>query len=127
VTCPEQAGMGLAPASAAKAASERSRPACDQLTSTWAALIGPTPGNSSNHGMTAATSRSSSARSPAASAASSWIRCAVERNARTVTRCSSDLAGRARRLAQRPTWRLVASPRSSARSSSGALTISAFN
>jgi len=44
VTCPEEAGMGLTPARAAKAASERSRPACDQLTSTWAALIGPTPG-----------------------------------------------------------------------------------
>ena len=28
------------PATAAKAASERNRPACDQLTSTWAALRG---------------------------------------------------------------------------------------
>jgi hypothetical protein len=50
MTCPDDAGMGLAPASAAKAASERSRPVCDQLTSTWAALIGPTPGSSSSHG-----------------------------------------------------------------------------
>ena len=27
----------------AKAASERKRPGCDQLTSTWTAVIGPTP------------------------------------------------------------------------------------
>jgi len=38
VTCPEDAGIGLAPARAANAASDRSRPAYDQLTSTWAAL-----------------------------------------------------------------------------------------
>jgi hypothetical protein len=127
VTCPDDAGIGLAPARAAKAASDRSRPAYDQLTRTWAALIGPTPGSSSSHGAMAATSRSSSARSPAASAASSWMRWAVERSARTVMRCSSDLAGRSRSAAQRATWRLVASPRSSARSSSGAPTISAFS
>jgi hypothetical protein len=48
VTCPEDAGIGLAPAKAANAASERSRPAYDQLTRTWAALIGPTPGSSSD-------------------------------------------------------------------------------
>ena len=35
VTCPDDAGIGLAPAKAAKAASERSRPAWDQLISTW--------------------------------------------------------------------------------------------
>jgi hypothetical protein len=86
----------LAPARAAKAASERSRPACDQLTSTWAALIGPTPDSSSSHGATAATNRSSSARSPAASAASSWIRRAVQRRVRAVMRCSSDRVGRSR-------------------------------
>src|SRR5829696_6968400 len=102
-------------------------PACDQLTRTWAALIGPTPGNSSSHGATPATSRSSSARSPAASTASSWTRRAVERNARTVMRCSSDLEGRSRNLAQRAIWPLVASPRSSARNSSGAPTIRALS
>jgi hypothetical protein len=42
VTCPEDAGIGLTPARAAKAASERSRPAWDQLTRIWAPLIGPT-------------------------------------------------------------------------------------
>jgi hypothetical protein len=56
VTCPEEAGMGLVPARAAKAASERNRPACDQLTSTCAALRGPTPGTSSSHGAAACTS-----------------------------------------------------------------------
>jgi hypothetical protein len=71
VTGPEDAGIGLTPATAANAAYDRSRPAYDQLTSTWAALIGPTPGSSSSHGATAATSRSSSARSSAASAANS--------------------------------------------------------
>jgi hypothetical protein len=75
----------------------------------------------------AATSRSNSSRSPAASAASSRMRRAVERSARTVMRCSSDRVGRARSLAQRLIWRLVARPRSSARSSSGAPTISALS
>ncbi len=42
--------MGLVPARAATAASEQNRPACDQLTSTWAALRGPTPGTSSSQG-----------------------------------------------------------------------------
>jgi hypothetical protein len=45
VTCPEEAGIGLTPAKAAKAASERTRPGCDQLISTWAALSGPTVGS----------------------------------------------------------------------------------
>jgi hypothetical protein len=49
MTCPDEAGIGLAPANAAKAASERSPPACDQLTSTCAALIGPIPGNPNSH------------------------------------------------------------------------------
>jgi hypothetical protein len=36
--------MGAAPASEAKAASERKRPGCDQETSSWAALIGADAG-----------------------------------------------------------------------------------
>ena len=52
---------------------------------------------------------------------------AVKRSARTVMRCSNDRAGRSRRLAQRVICRMVARPRSSARSSSGALTISALS
>ena len=80
VTCPEEAGIGFVPARAAKAASEREPAACDELTSTRAALM----------------------------------------------RCSSDLAGRSRSLAQRAICRLVATPRNSARSSSGAPTINAL-
>jgi hypothetical protein len=45
---PELAGIGLVPAWAAKAASERQRPAWDQLIRIWVAVIGPTPGNSSS-------------------------------------------------------------------------------
>jgi hypothetical protein len=87
----------------------------------------PDPGSSSSHGAMAATSRSSSARSPAASASSSWIRWAVEHSARTVMRCTSERAGRARSLAQPVICRLVASPRSSARGSSGAPTQGRLN
>jgi hypothetical protein len=69
----------LAPARAAKAASERSRPACDQLTSTWAALIGPTPDSSSSHGATAATTAPAPpvARPPRRPAAGSGGRCSA--------------------------------------------------
>jgi hypothetical protein len=70
VCWPDDAGIGQAPASAAKAASERSRPAYDQLTRTCAALIGPTPGRPSSHGASAVTSLARSASSPAASVAS---------------------------------------------------------
>jgi hypothetical protein len=38
------------------------------------------------------------------------MRWAVERNARTVMRCSNDLAGRSRNVAQQAIWRLVAWP-----------------
>jgi hypothetical protein len=115
------------PARAANAASERRRPACDQLTSTWAALSGPTPGTSSSQGTTAWISTVSSAWSWSASAARNWTRWAVARSARTVAWCSSDLVGRSRRLAQALIWLLVLRPRSSARSSSGAPTISALS
>jgi hypothetical protein len=53
---PEEAGTGATPASRAKAASERTRPRCDQATISCAATIGPTPGSSSSAG-----ARSSSA------------------------------------------------------------------
>ena len=99
MTCPE-AGIGLTPANAAKAASERTLPGCDQLTSTWAVLSGPIPGSSSSHGAAARTSLVISASSSAASAASSRIRWEVQRSARTVMRCSKDLAGRSRSAAQ---------------------------
>ncbi|MEJ7655399.1 MAG: hypothetical protein WKH64_19725 [Chloroflexia bacterium] len=38
-----------------QAASERSRPWCDQATISWAATIGPTPGSSSSRGASART------------------------------------------------------------------------
>ena len=40
---PEDAGMGLTPARAAKAASERSRPGWDQAVRAMAAVMGPMP------------------------------------------------------------------------------------
>jgi hypothetical protein len=49
------------------------------------------------------------------------------RSAWMVARCSSDLVGRARRLAQQAIWRAVLRPPSSARRSSGAPTISALS
>ena len=55
VVWPEEAGIGATPASRAKAASERTRPLWDQLTISWAATIGPTPGSSSNPGASART------------------------------------------------------------------------
>jgi hypothetical protein len=53
-------GLGPPPASIAKAASERNRPGWDQLTSSWAALIGPIPGWMSNAGATTMMSSRSS-------------------------------------------------------------------
>jgi hypothetical protein len=41
-TWPEDAGTGATPASIANAASDRSRPLCDQLIRTCAAVTGPT-------------------------------------------------------------------------------------
>lgn len=93
VTCPDDAGIGLTPAKAANAASDRSRPACDQLTRIWAALIGPIPGNSSSHGATAATSRSSSApsRQPRRPAAG----CAGRSSAAPIRSCDAPATWRA--------------------------------
>ena len=59
-TRPEDASMGAAPASIANAASERSRPGCDQLISTCAPMAGPTPGWASSAGATARASTPSS-------------------------------------------------------------------
>ena len=54
---PEDAGSGETPPRAANAASERTRPACDQACSTVAATTGPTPGSSSRCGAWAVTAR----------------------------------------------------------------------
>src|SRR5438552_13613579 len=50
VVLPLEAGTGATPARRAKAASDRSRPGCEQATISCAATIGPTPGSSSNAG-----------------------------------------------------------------------------
>ena len=67
-TWPEDAWTGAAPASMAKAASERNRPGWDQLISTWAALMGPIPGWVSRAGATTVTSWRSSTSNCLASA-----------------------------------------------------------
>jgi hypothetical protein len=85
--------MGAAPASMAKAASERSRPGCDQLISTWAAVTGPTPGWASSAGATTRASVPSSLPSWVASAWAARARSAVARSARTVARYSTGSDG----------------------------------
>ena len=73
----------------------------------------------------ALTSAASSAWSWSASAARAWMRWAVARSAQTVAWWASDLVGREPSPAQSSIWVAVLRPRSSARSSWGALTISA--
>jgi hypothetical protein len=51
-------GTGVTPASAAKAASERIRPRCDQDTRICAAVIAPTPGCAKSSGAKRLTSSS---------------------------------------------------------------------
>src|SRR5438034_3280543 len=51
VILPEDASKGPTPARAEKAASERNRPGWGRETSSWAALIGPTPGWPGRAGM----------------------------------------------------------------------------
>jgi len=47
---PDEAGIGQVPASEAIAASERTRPGCDQAMSTLAATTAPTPDSSGSSG-----------------------------------------------------------------------------
>ena len=114
--------MGAAPASMAKAASERSRPGCDQLISTWAAVTGPTPGWASSTGAIAATSTPSSFSSWLASAWAASTRSAVSRSARTVARSSTGSLGWAVSAAHARAWASQVPPPSPARSGSGAVT-----
>ena len=48
VVLPDEAGGGDAPSRAANAASERTRPGCDQASRTVAATTAPTPGRASS-------------------------------------------------------------------------------
>jgi hypothetical protein len=74
-------------------ASERSRPGCDQLISTWAAVMGPMPGWASSAGANARASMPSSLASWVASWWAARARSAVARNARTVARYSTGSDG----------------------------------
>lgn len=57
VVFPLEAGTGLTPARTANAASERTRPGCDQATMITAALIAPIPGSSSRKAPSLAATR----------------------------------------------------------------------
>ena len=70
IVWPEEAGIGAAPASRAKAASEWTRPWCDQESTTCAAAWGPTPGWSSSCGASLRVSVSISRASSRSSAVS---------------------------------------------------------
>src|SRR5277367_6667362 len=59
---PDEAGMGQVPASAANAASERTRPGCDHAVKTDAATTEPTPGSSHSSGAVSSTAASSALR-----------------------------------------------------------------
>src|SRR5215213_10156918 len=94
---PEEAGMGFTPARLAKAASERSRPGCDQAVNATAAVTGPIPGwlsssraglwvtssvtrlvlvlSSSSRAVTRLASRMASARAVAVARSSSRVPC----------------------------------------------------
>ena len=100
VVWPEEAGIGATPASRAKAASERTRPLCDQLTISWAATIGPTPGSSSSLGASARTWARISVCSSAASSVADWTRRARVRSTSVAASSSGvRLAGAAQQTA----------------------------
>ena len=105
MTCPEDAGIDATLARTANAASDRSRPACDQLTSTWAALIGPMRDKAGAEQLQQP--RSDRTHQPAdlafelaGLAGQELDPQGVERNPLTVMRCSNDRVGRSRSPAQ---------------------------
>src|SRR6266545_3561913 len=110
----------------AKAASDRSRPACDQAVSSCAAQITPTPGSASSRGASLSTRVSSSLWSSSASAWRASARWAVRRSPMIVARCSIGWVEWLRRRAQRASSWSVASARSCSRRRWGALTTSAL-
>src|SRR5680860_490268 len=91
--------MGATPASIANAASEWIRPGWDQVQSTVAATIGPTPSCSSRSGRQERTIARIAFRRSAASLASARARRANERNAITVVVVSTSHEGWTRRPA----------------------------
>ena len=90
---PEEAGIGAAPPSMAKAASERQRPGWDQAHRTVAATIGPTPGRVSRSGRQARTNSRMAWRWAAAWLVSSWIRRAKLRSVTAVLEVSTSCSG----------------------------------
>ena len=120
---PLDAGTGATPARRAKQASERSRPRCDQATISCAATIGPTPGSSSSCGCERA-----HVAEQVAFELVSFECCSFDaaREAAQHELCR-DLVDACwllrRRRQQRSSSLPVASPRSSSRSRSGAVTI----
>ena len=111
IVWPLEAGSGATPASRAKAASERTRPGCDQVTISCAATIGPSPASSSSWGASARTcariSRSSSAAS--LSRPRSVARGCAGRGSSRARRCAR---ARAAKRLQRWISRPAGSPRS---------------
>jgi hypothetical protein len=127
IVCPEEAGIGAAPPSIAKAASVRQRPGCDQAQSTMAATIGPTPVRLSRSGRQARTRVVMARVCSAISVSRSWMRRASARRvAATVVVSVSQLAGSRSRPQAVTSWRVVKA-RSRLRSASGAATTSAWS
>ena len=88
---PLLASSGATPARAANAASLRTRPRWDQLTSSWAATTGPTPGSASSVGPgRVMRNENHAARRPARRSGRSEIGSGRRSSAvfETVTRCS---------------------------------------
>src|SRR5512133_1417149 len=90
--CPLLASRGLAPASAANAASLRTRPGWEKLTTTWAATTGPTPRRAVSPGARSSTM------------VCSWARLAVK-----ARRAARTARARRRISAWRTAWARVAS------------------
>ena len=111
--------MGAAPASRAKAASDRIRPGCDQESTSWAAACGPTPGWSSSCGASLRVSASIWRPSSRSSAVSCRTRRAIERSASRLPRSSGSRRVSGRVAARRRSSGAGVSGRSSLRSGSG--------
>jgi hypothetical protein len=129
VRWPLLASSGATPAREANAASLRTRPRWDQLTRSWAATTGPTPGSASNAGPAGCcgTRTSSSTSSSAAWLIKNRIRAAIERSVRTVTRCSRVAPVGLENRSIRSSCLANPSPLSWARRCSGATTIKLFS
>ena len=118
---PEEAGIGAAPASLAKAASDVIRPWCDQERTSCAAACGPTPGCTSSCGASLRVIVSISRASSRSSAVSCSTRRAIERSASMLPRSSGSRRPPGRVAARRCSSRAGVSGRSSLRSGSGAV------